>query len=94
MSTVPRALETRGGGTRISLPLVLLIVVLTWAVSAGVTYGVISTRIDWLVQRVDNIEHEEARDAAEFIPRPEYDSNRKDLDNRLDRIERKIDLLK
>jgi hypothetical protein len=90
MTAIPRPLETRGGGSRISMPVVVLIVVLTWAVSAGITYGVLSTRLDWLVQRVENIE----KNQSEYIQRPEYDTAARDLTNRLDRIERKIDALK
>jgi hypothetical protein len=72
---------------KLNIPLVVFIVILTWAVSAGVTYGVLSTRIDWLAQRMDSLE----RQSAQTIQRPEYDTAKQDLDNRLDRIERKID---
>jgi hypothetical protein len=55
-----------------------------------VTYGVLSTRIDWLAQRMDGLE----RQSAQNIQRPEYETEKSDLDSRLDRIERKIDALK
>lgn len=75
---------------KLSIPIVVLIVFITWALSAGVTYGVISTRLDWQAQRLDSLE----RTVRFFVPRPEYDAAQNELDKRLDRIERKIDNLR
>ena len=79
-----------GSAQKISIPIMVLIILVTWAVSAGVTYGVLATRIDWLSQRVEAVERIESQE----IERPEYEAEKKDLDARLDRIERKIDALK
>jgi hypothetical protein len=76
--------------TKFNVPVMVFTVLLTWALSAGVTYGVLSTRIDWLAQRMDGLE----RQSAQNIQRPEYETEKSDLDSRLDRIERKIDALK
>jgi len=89
MATIPAVVPERNA-QKLSIPLVVVIVLLTWTMSAGVTYGILSTRIDWLGQRVDTIEKQESFN----IQRPEYDATKSDLDSRLDRIERKIDLLK
>lgn len=90
MPLTTEVLESRENGQRVTLPVVFLIVLFTWVASASVTYGIISTRIEWLSQRLDNVE----RQAAIFVQRPEYDVSQAGITSRLDRIERKIDLLR
>lgn len=72
---------------RLSIPQGVFIVLLTWAASSLITYGIVSTRIEWLMQRVDTLE----RQGALYLPRTEYEGSRSDLASRLERIERKID---
>lgn len=82
--------QEASGRVKLTIPAVIFLVVVTWAASALVTYGVITTRIEWLQQRVEVLEKNESL----FVPRTEYESGRADIANRLDRIERKIDALK
>lgn len=70
--------------------LMFVVVIVTWAMSAAVTYGIVTTRIEWLTQRMDNVE----REIPYYVPRTEYEGSRSDLAGRLDRIERKIDALR
>lgn len=67
----------------------IAVMVVTWALSAGVNYGIISARLDALNQRLDSLENSRPT----YVSRAEYNGNRQDLANRLDRIERKIDAL-
>lgn len=90
MFEATRSLETRSGAPRITLPVMVLIVLFTWAISAGVTYGILSTRIEWLSQRMDTVERRE----QVYVERTEYDSAELGITGRLDRIERKIDALR
>lgn len=75
---------------RISLPVAVIVLLMTWAASSLVTYGVMTTRIDWLMQRQDAIEHSQGL----YMPRTEYDARQQDTISRLERIERKIDGLR
>ena len=87
--TTELARETRPGSVKLTIPTVVFVVLMTWIASSLVTYGVISTRIEWLSQRVDTLE----KSSSSFIPRTEYDARGADLAARLDRIERKIDAI-
>ena len=70
----------------ISLPYTIIVVVITWVLSAGITYGVFKTRLDAYEERLDRIEEQ-------FVPRREYDAGSANLNNWLTRIERKIDVI-
>lgn len=69
--------------------LTVVIVLVTWAISAGVNYGIVSARIEAMDRRIAALEQNSDR----FINRREYIGNREDMAQRLDRIERKIDSL-
>lgn len=71
----------------VSLPFAVIIVTVTWVLSAGITYGVLKTKIDSIEERVARLEDS-------YIPRPEYQASREDVVSRLKRIEGKIDNLK
>lgn len=70
----------------INLPLNIIVIVITWLLSAAVTFGVLKTKLDNLENRIGDIE-------MKLVPRPEYESGRSDVVNRLARIENKIDRL-
>lgn len=88
MTTSAEVLTERGT-VRLSIPATVFVVLLTWVASSLVTYGVVSTRIEWLGQRVENLE----KSSADYVLRSEYTSRGADISSRLDRIERKIDAL-
>lgn len=86
----PTELAEQKGQVNVTLPVGIVILLLTWAASSLITYGIVSTRIEWLSQRVDTVE----RQMQTYVPRTEYDSSRSDIVSRLDRIERKLDQLR
>jgi Flp pilus assembly protein TadB len=64
---------------------------ITWVLAAGVTYGVMRTKLEAHDQRIATLEAAEIRRAEQFVTRTEYESRHRDIQQQLQRIESKLD---
>lgn len=63
----------------------------TWVLAAGVTYGVMRTKLEAHDHRIEALETAEIRRVEQFVSRTEYESRHKDIQTQLQRIESKLD---
>lgn len=71
------------------LEMVALLV--TWVLAAGVTYGVMRTKLEALHFRIIALENAAIKNMEIFVSRTEYESRHRDIQEQLSRIESKID---
>jgi hypothetical protein len=62
----------------------IVIVILTWLMSAALTYGVVSTKITNLEQRVDVLEVNQRKVMSEMLTREEYERFHQALVDKVD----------
>lgn len=77
----------------ISLPFAVVVIVATWLLSAGITYGILKTKIDNMTERINHHDEEIIALRHDFVPRKEHEVGYDNVVDRLTRIERKIDAL-
>lgn len=63
----------------------------TWVLAAGVTYGVMKTKLEAHDDRIAALEAIAIRQVEVFVSRTEYESRHKDIQSQLQRIESKLD---
>jgi len=68
----------------------IIIVILTWLMSAVLTYGILSTKVSFLEERVKTIENDERHIFDTYLTREEYQRFHTMLEEKMERNDRVI----
>jgi hypothetical protein len=69
----------------------IAVVIITWLVTGGVTYGLMRGKLDSIGDRITKMEARSERDVSLYVTRTEYESRHQDIREQLARIESKLD---